>query len=114
MRVASSLAERLRFALLVVQGWRFRAACRGLLAEYLESQEDEQLQRWCRSLGRFALNKDELAEIDKSTDKESKNQALIKKVQPPIQPLWSLFVTLCHALQEDENQLTAKDAYWLG
>lgn len=85
-----------------------------LVAEYLESQEDERLTQWCKSLGRFALSKEEFAEIDKIPDEESKNEALIKKVQPPIQPLWSFFIALCHALQEDENELTATDAYWLG
>jgi hypothetical protein len=28
--------------------------------------------------------------------------------------MWSFFVALCHALQEGENDVTAKDAYWLG
>lgn len=85
-----------------------------LLAEYIESQQNERLQQWCKSLARFALSKDELAAIDKITDKETRSQALISKMQPPIQPLWSFFVAFCHALQEDDNELTARDAYWLG
>jgi hypothetical protein len=47
-------------------------------------------------------------------DEESKDAALFAKVLPPLQPLWSFFMALCHALQEDENELTAVDAYWLG
>ena len=31
-----------------------------------------------------------------------------------MEPMWSFFVALCHALQEGENELTARDAYWLG
>jgi ATP-dependent protease ClpP protease subunit len=85
-----------------------------LVAEYLESHESERLKYWCKSLGKFALTTEEYSEIEKITDENARSEALIKKVQPPIQPLWLFFVALCHALQEDENELTAEDAYWLG
>jgi ATP-dependent protease ClpP protease subunit len=85
-----------------------------LIAEYLESQQSERIKYWCGVIGQYALSKEELAEIDKITDESAKNEALTTKVQPYLQPLWSFFVALCHALQEDDNELTAEDAYWLG
>lgn len=85
-----------------------------LVAEYLESHESERLKHWCKSLGRIVLSRDEYAEIETITDEKEKSEALIKKIQPPIQPLWLFFVALCHALQEDENELAAEDSYWLG
>jgi hypothetical protein len=85
-----------------------------LVAEYLASQENERLKHWCRSLSRVALSKEELDEIDKIPDEKERNETLIARVHPPVQPVWSFFVALCHALQEDENELTSRDAYWLG
>lgn len=85
-----------------------------LMAEYLESQNSERVRHWCLSLGRFALSKSELAELEKIPDEKARNEQLIEKVQPPVVPLWMLFIALCHALQEDDNELTAADAYWLG
>jgi hypothetical protein len=55
-----------------------------------------------------------LAELGKITDEKARDEKLIEKVQPPVLPLWMLFIALCHALQEDDNDLTAADAYWLG
>jgi ATP-dependent protease ClpP protease subunit len=85
-----------------------------LVAEYLESQQNERLKLWCKTLSRFALSKNELDEIERIPDEKGKNEALLAKVQPPVQPVWSFFVALCHALQEDENELSSTDAYWLG
>jgi ATP-dependent protease ClpP protease subunit len=85
-----------------------------LMAEYLESQNSERVRHWCLSLGRFALSQEELAELGKITDEKARDEKLIEKVQPPVLPLWMLFIALCHALQEDDNDLTAADAYWLG
>ncbi len=54
-----------------------------------------------------------IAEIDGAPE-ASRNALLVKKVRPTLEPMWSFFVALCHALQEGENELTARDAYWLG
>lgn len=39
---------------------------------------------------------------------------ILKEVGPPLEPMWSFFVALCHSVQQGENELTASDAYWLG
>src|SRR5208282_4356906 len=66
------------------------------------------------SLGKLSLSKEELAELNEIKDENARNEELIKKVQPPVKPLVMFFVALCHALQEDDNELTATDSYWLG
>jgi hypothetical protein len=84
-----------------------------LLNEHLASLESDRFNNLCVSWGKFALSPSEKKEID-NTAEESKNERLVQKVRPLLEPLWSFFVALCHVLQEGENELTSVDAYWLG
>lgn len=84
-----------------------------LLNEYLVGSQSDRLNRLCQRWGFFALSDDNKAEIDKAPADE-KPKLLVEKVRPLLEPLWSFFVALCHALQDGENELTATDAYWLG
>ena len=85
-----------------------------LLNEYLESQQNPRFQHWCKGLGRMTLSKEEQEEIALISDEKAQSERIIDKVRPALEPVWSFFVALCHALQEGENELTATDAYWLG
>jgi ATP-dependent protease ClpP protease subunit len=85
-----------------------------LLNEYFESHETERIKQWCKSLGMFALTEAQKNEIATLQDDAARTEKMIEMVQPVLQPVWSFFVALCHALQEGENELTARDAYWLG
>jgi ATP-dependent protease ClpP protease subunit len=85
-----------------------------LIAEYIDTQESERLKHWCLNLGRMSLSKEDTAELDKIPDEKTRNEKLIEKVRPPTQPVLMFFVALCHALQEEDNELTATDAYWFG
>ena len=85
-----------------------------LIAEHLENQQSDRLKYWCAATGRFALTKEELTQIDQIPEADARNEAIVAKVQPSLQPVWSFFVALCHSLQEQDNELTAEDAYWLG
>ena len=85
-----------------------------LLNEYVTTYSHERLQRWCASFGKWTLPTKEAEEIDAIADEKERSEKLIAKVRPILQPIWSFFVALCHALQEGENELTAVDAYWLG
>jgi ATP-dependent protease ClpP protease subunit len=84
-----------------------------LLNEHLASSESDRFDKLCTTWGKLALSRSEREEIDK-TPEESKDEKLIQKVRPLLEPLWSFFVALCHVLQEGENELTATDAFWLG
>jgi hypothetical protein len=55
-----------------------------------------------------------LSQIELIEDEVQRIEELVEMVRPMLQPIWSFFVALCHALQEGENRLTATDAYWLG
>jgi hypothetical protein len=84
-----------------------------LLNEYLETSQSDRFRRLCSKWGYFLLSEEESAEIAKAPA-EKKTELTIKKVGPQLQPVWSFFVALCHALQEGENELNATDAFWLG
>lgn len=101
--------------------WSFRTEGLGRLAddffllnEYLATYSHDRLKRWCTSFGKWTLPAKEAEEIDAITDEKERSEKLVEKVRPILQPIWSFFVALCHALQEGENELTAVDAYWLG
>jgi ATP-dependent protease ClpP protease subunit len=85
-----------------------------LVSEYVEEEQSDRIRLWCLSLGKMSLTKEEVAELDQIPDEKLRNERLIEKVQPPLKPLVMFFVALCHALQEDDNELTATDGYWLG
>jgi hypothetical protein len=84
-----------------------------LLNEHLESAQSDRLKQLCSQWGMFSLAKAEQEEIEKAPELD-RPKLLIEKVRPLLEPLWAFFVALCHALQEGENELTAKDAFWLG
>ncbi len=101
--------------------WSFRTEGLGRLAddffllnEYVTTYSSDRLQRWCTSFGKWTLPTKEAEEIDAIADEKERSEKLVAKVRPILQPIWSFFVALCHALQEGENELTAIDAYWLG
>lgn len=101
--------------------WSFRTEGLGRLAddffllnEYITTYSSDRLQRWCTSFGKWTLPTSEAEEIEKIADEKERSEKLVEKVRPILQPIWSFFVALCHALQEGENELTAIDAYWLG
>jgi hypothetical protein len=85
-----------------------------LLNEYVTTYSSDRLKNWCTSFGRWTLPTKEAEEIDAIADEKERSEKLVEKVRPILQPIWSFFVALCHALQEGENELTAVDAYWLG
>lgn len=101
--------------------WRFRDQGLNRLAddfflidEFLTSYNDARLSKWCMSFGKYLLSPTEVAALDAITNKTQREEKTVKQVRPLVEPLWSFFVALCHALQEGENELTATDAYWLG
>jgi len=67
------------------------------------------IERW----GKFFLEGDEQSEYDKQTE-DGKFAWLSHKTTRRIQPLLYFAFSLCRLLQEEENRLTATDAYWLG
>ena len=85
-----------------------------LLNEYLSTAGHERLRKWSKSFGKYIIAESDRTELDGIADETQRAEALAEKVKPILEPLWSFFVALCHALQSGENELTASDAYWLG
>jgi len=84
-----------------------------LLNEYLENLISGFFRSLCLTYGHFLLSKAENEELANSPETEREVRK-VQKVQPLLLPIWSFFVALCHALQVGENDLTARDAVWLG
>jgi hypothetical protein len=84
-----------------------------LVQEYISSSQSKQFKQICDRWGDFVLTSQETEELKGVSDAERPVKKL-EKVKPHFQPLWSFFVALCHALQEGENELNARDAFWLG
>jgi ATP-dependent protease ClpP protease subunit len=85
-----------------------------LLNEYLSTAGHERLLNWSKKFGKYMLQPEVVADIEATADPDEQAKKLVEKVAPVLEPLWSFFVALCHALQNGENELTARDAYWLG
>lgn len=86
-----------------------------LLQEYLVSAHSPQFQNLCQRWGPYVLTVEEKTALIAISDEAARDEAMLDKVRPHFQPLWSFFVALCHALQEsEENYLTPCDAFWLG
>lgn len=85
-----------------------------ILNEYLTGSTDSRLDEWCQSLGKLCLTTAQEYEISLLPDEKDREKKTLELVKPILRPMLSLFVALCHALQEGENELTATDAFWLG
>ncbi|HEY4357573.1 MAG TPA: hypothetical protein VGN16_17610 [Acidobacteriaceae bacterium] len=85
-----------------------------LLNEYLDASSDERLLSLYKSMGRYMISAEENEVISKITDEGARTNALVGHARSIVQPVWFFFISLCHALQEGENELSANDAYWLG
>jgi hypothetical protein len=84
-----------------------------LLRDYNSPRHTEQLRLLASRWGAFFLDDPESAELDKVKPEQRPNW-LLDKTKNQLHPLWYYFVSICRALQEGENYLSAQDAYWLG
>jgi ATP-dependent protease ClpP protease subunit len=101
--------------------WRFSAGGLSqlnvdflLVREYMSIYDSSHLKQLCDLFGDFLLTQRDVDEIATIIDEAERKKAKDGKVKPILRPLWLFFMALCYALQEEENELTATDAYWLG
>jgi hypothetical protein len=85
-----------------------------ILNEYLTGSTDSRLDQWCKAIGKLCLTEEQEQEISVLAGEEERETRTLEIVKPILRPMLSLFIALCHALQEGENTLTAIDAFWLG
>lgn len=85
-----------------------------LVYEYFAIYDADHLKRLCDNWGRFFLDQADIHELDKITDSIDHQKRLDEILKPLLRPLWLFLVALCYELQNEENFLTAEDAFWLG
>lgn len=84
-----------------------------LFNEYVGHHRNDWIEEFCEGWKEFILEDADKLAIDSLPETERK-QARVAKLLPVLLPLWPFFGSICHVLQEEENPLTPKDAYWLG
>ncbi|MFZ3343228.1 MAG: ATP-dependent Clp protease proteolytic subunit [Terriglobales bacterium] len=84
-----------------------------LLRDYNSPRHTNQLRWLAARWGAFFLDDNGRAELEKIKT-EDRPDWLLNETKGQLHPLWYYFVSICRALQEGENYLSAEDAYWLG
>ena len=84
-----------------------------LLNQYDIAHRKGMFSSLTKRYGDFLMSAEEKEELENLSEAE-RDLKKAEKVEPLFFPLFSFFIGLCYALQEDENQLTASDGYWLG
>ncbi|HEV3510132.1 MAG TPA: ATP-dependent Clp protease proteolytic subunit [Candidatus Sulfotelmatobacter sp.] len=84
-----------------------------LLRDYNSPRHTDQLRWLAARWGPFFLDETGREELNKQKLEDQPNW-LLDKTRSQLHPLWYYFVSICRALQEGENYLSAQDAYWLG
>ena len=87
-----------------------------ILRDYYTGEHNRYLDRIVTYFGPTFLKPNEYEEIVKIKDKSEEEQKawIQEKVAQRIKPFVYFVASLCRYLQEEENPLTARDAYWLG
>jgi hypothetical protein len=63
---------------------------------------------------KLTIPPEKVKEIEALLNEKERADKFVEVVGPILEPISAFFVALCHTLQEGENELTARDAYWLG
>lgn len=123
-------AEREAFLLQVLIGWelaqnpdhdwRFRSqgldAIREdfvLLADYEDGQHMANVEHLIRRWGGFLLTVVQ-RQIAEGLPENERPAYIFEQTKDRFRPVWHFLVSVCRALQQGENRLSAYEAYWLG
>ncbi len=85
-----------------------------LVREYLNIYDGDHLRRLCENWGLHFLSQADRDELNDIEDEQQRTEKMYEKVKPLLRPLWLFFVALCYALQDEDHELSASDAFWLG
>ncbi len=84
-----------------------------LLADYESGQHMRSLESHIREWGQFLLEPEQRKHYDTLTE-EGQSKYLLDTTRERFRAVWHFLVSVCRALQQGENRLSAHDAYWLG
>jgi ATP-dependent protease ClpP protease subunit len=100
--------------------WTFREAGLSELQQQFEillrsrePQHTEQIDRLVARWGEYLLDGDDTAALA-TVNHNHRIGWLREKVGDTIRALWFIFVSICRRLQQNENYLTAEEAFWIG
>jgi ATP-dependent protease ClpP protease subunit len=100
--------------------WRFRSeglnAIREdfvLLADYEDGQHMANVEQRSREWGGFLLTPEQRIERDR-LPQDQQAAYVLQNTKDRFRPVWHFLVSVCRALQQGENRLSAYEAYWLG
>lgn len=82
--------------------------------EYFDNFWSDRLREWCLMFAKLTIPPEKVKEIEALLNEKERADKFVEVVGPILEPISAFFVALCHTLQEGENELTARDAYWLG
>jgi ATP-dependent protease ClpP protease subunit len=85
-----------------------------LVNEYLNIYDSDHLGKLCNEFGRFLETDEESEALNRIEVEEDRYKQRTELVKAKARPIWLFFVALCYSLQEDDNDLRATDAFWLG
>jgi hypothetical protein len=86
-----------------------------LLHDFHFGTQARDLQKLDRTYGQLFLSDSEKEKYKSfSGSDDDKTKLLSALAEPKIQPIWYFMVSLCRLLQEDDYELGAQEAYWLG
>jgi hypothetical protein len=84
-----------------------------LFREHQAMAGSDRFKWFCERICPLLVVDDVMDEIERLAE-PARTERILQEIGPPLEPIWSFFVALCHSLQHGENELTAVDAYWLG
>lgn len=100
--------------------WRFRSegldAIREdfvLLADYEGGQHMTNVENLINRWGAFLLSAEQRQHMDGLPEQE-RGGYVFSQTKDRFRPVWHFLVSVCRALQQGENRLSAYEAYWLG
>jgi hypothetical protein len=85
-----------------------------LITDFVLGAHNAAVAPLSETYGTFFLTDAHTKYIDEGEDEADRKQRREVLINQQLRPLWYFIISLCRLLQEKENPLTARDAYWLG
>jgi ATP-dependent protease ClpP protease subunit len=84
-----------------------------LLMSSHEEAHVQQIEKLVQRWGEFLLSEDD-SKLYSALLQDDRADWLTEKVTRTVRSLWFLFVGICRLLQENDNYISAEEAYWIG
>jgi hypothetical protein len=82
--------------------------------EYVGMYKNSKLWALASSYARYIIPTEEFIAIEAIKDEKTRETRVVEAIRLIYEPILPFLIAVCHILQEEEYELTARDAYWLG